>query len=121
MSHPKYPHIFEPIKIGNVVFKNRIWSAPAGVHLLYGREEYPSDAAVKYYAAKAAGGCAVITYSAQNMDLEMPYDAVHACERIDHYESHRHWQRLTPSTFMTPRLPLNCWPSSTTATTTRAI
>ena len=95
MSHPKYPHIFEPIKIGNVVFKNRIWSAPAGVHLLYGREEYPSDAAVKYYAAKAAGGCAVITYSAQNMDLEMPYDAVHACERIDHYESHRHWQRLT--------------------------
>ena len=47
MSHPKYPHIFEPIKIGNVVFKNRIWSAPAGVHLLYGREEYPSDAAVK--------------------------------------------------------------------------
>ena len=60
MSHPKYPHIFEPIKIGNVVFKNRIWSAPAGVHLLYGREEYPSDAAVKYYAAKAAGGCAVI-------------------------------------------------------------
>ncbi len=95
MSHPKYPHIFEPIKIGNVVFKNRIWSAPAGVHLLYGREEYPSDAALKYYAAKAAGGCAVITYSAQNMDLEMPYDAVHACERIDHYESHRHWQRLT--------------------------
>lgn len=95
MSHPKYPHIFEPIKIGNVVFKNRIWSAPAGVHLLNGREEYPSDAAVKYYAAKAAGGCAVITYSAQNMDLEMPYDAVHACERIDHYESHRHWQRLT--------------------------
>lgn len=55
MSHPKYPHIFEPIKIGNVVFKNRIWSAPAGVHLLYGREESPSDAAVKYYAAKAAG------------------------------------------------------------------
>lgn len=52
MSHPKYPHIFEPIKIGNVVFKNRIWSAPAGVHLLYGREEYPSDAAVKYYAAQ---------------------------------------------------------------------
>ncbi len=95
MAHPKYPHIFEPIKIGNVVFKNRIWSAPAGVHLLYGREEYPSDAALKYYAAKAAGGAAVITYSAQNMDLEMPYDPVHACERIDHYESHRHWQRLT--------------------------
>ena len=95
MAHPKYPHIFEPIKIGNVVFKNRIWSAPAGVHLLYGREGYPSDAALKYYAAKAAGGAAVITYSAQNMDLEMPYDAVHAAERIDIYENQRHFQRFT--------------------------
>lgn len=95
MGHNKYPHIFSPIKIGNTVFKNRIWSAPAGTHLLYGREEYPSDAALKYYAAKAAGGAAVITYSAQNMDLNGPYDPIHACERITKYESHRHWQRLT--------------------------
>ena len=95
MAHSKYPHIFEPLRIGNVVFKNRIWSAPAGVHLLYGREGYPSDAALKYYAAKAAGGAAVITYSAQNMDLEMPYDAVHAAERIDVYENQRHFQRFT--------------------------
>ena len=57
----RYPHIFSPIKIGNTVFKNRIWSAPAGVHLLYGREHYPSDAALAYYAKKAAGGAAVIT------------------------------------------------------------
>ena len=95
MAHPKYPHIFEPLKVKNVVFKNRIWSAPASVALLYGREGYPSDAALQYYAAKAAGGAAVITYSAQNMDLEMPYDPVHACERIDIYENQRHFQRFT--------------------------
>lgn len=91
----QYPHIFAPIKIGNTVFKNRIWGAPAGVHLLYGREHYPSDAALAYYAKKAAGGAAVITYSAQNMDYEMPYDAVHACENILEPETHRFYSRFT--------------------------
>lgn len=91
----KYQNIFSPIKIGNTVFKNRIWSAPAGVHLLYGREEYPSDAALAYYAGKAAGGAAVITYSAQNMDLEIPYDPVHACENILKPETHRFYNRFT--------------------------
>ncbi|MBP1736895.1 MAG: FAD-dependent oxidoreductase [Oscillospiraceae bacterium] len=91
----RYPHIFSPITIGNVVFKNRIWSAPAGAHLLYGREEYPSQAAFAYYSAKAAGGAAVITYSAQNMDFHQPYDAVHACENILHPESHRFFSQFT--------------------------
>lgn len=39
----KYPHMFSPITIGGVTFKNRIWSAPAGAHLLYGKEGYPND------------------------------------------------------------------------------
>ncbi len=90
-----YPHIFSPITIGNTVFKNRIWSAPAGTHLLYGREAYPSDAAVEYYAKKAAGGAACITYSAQNMDFCQPYDDLHACENILQPESHRFWSRFT--------------------------
>jgi 2,4-dienoyl-CoA reductase-like NADH-dependent reductase (Old Yellow Enzyme family)/thioredoxin reductase len=90
-----FPHIFSPITIGNVVFKNRIWSAPAGVHLLYGREQYPSKEAFAYYSAKAAGGAAVITYSAQNMDFLQPYDAVHACENILKPESHRFFSQFT--------------------------
>ena len=95
MAHPKYPHIFEPLKVKNVVFKNRIWSAPAGAALLHCGEGYPSDSAIQYYAAKAAGGAAVITYSAQNMDVDRPYDPVHANERIDLYENQRHFQRFT--------------------------
>ncbi len=90
-----YPNIFSPITIGNTVFKNRIWSAPAGTHLLYGREAYPSDAAVEYYAKKAAGGAACITYSAQNMDFCQPYDNLHAAENILQPESHRFWSRFT--------------------------
>ena len=93
--HKKYPHMFSPIKIGNVIFKNRIWSAPAGVHLLQGKENYPSEAAVAYYAKKAAGGAACITYSAQNMDLEAPYDGVHAFEQITSPNTHRFFSQLT--------------------------
>ena len=59
----KYPHIFQPIRVGDVVFKNRIWAAPASVHLLYGREEYPNEAVMAYYFEKARGGAACVTYS----------------------------------------------------------
>lgn len=84
-----YPHIFEPLLIGNVVFRNRIWSAPAGTHLLQGSEPYPNEKSLAYYVNKAKGGCAVITYSAQNMDLEKEYDHTHACENILKKESQR--------------------------------
>jgi 2,4-dienoyl-CoA reductase-like NADH-dependent reductase (Old Yellow Enzyme family)/NADPH-dependent 2,4-dienoyl-CoA reductase/sulfur reductase-like enzyme len=95
MYESKYPHIFSPIKIGNVIFKNRIWSAPGGAHLLYGRETYPNEHAADYYYAKARGGASCVTYSAQNMDFEKPYDAIHANENILQPESHRFFSEFT--------------------------
>lgn len=91
----KYPHMFAPIKIGHLTFKNRVWTAPAGAHLLAGREEYPNDHVIAYYANKARGGAAVITVSGQNMDIHKPYDPVHANENIFHPETHRFWNQLT--------------------------
>ena len=52
----KYPHLFSPITIGGVTFKNRIWSAPAGTHLLAGLEEYPNEAQRQYYIFRAEHG-----------------------------------------------------------------
>lgn len=93
--YEKYPHIFSPIRIGNVVFKNRIWSAPAGTHLLAGQEEYPNEAVIAYYASKARGGSANITFSAQNMDIYKPKDKIHANENVFNRENHRFWNQLT--------------------------
>ena len=95
MQNKNYPHIFTPIQIGRVIFKNRIWSGPAAPHLLYCGEGYPSDEAIAYYARKAAGGAAVITHSAQNMDLEMEYDPVHAYETILNPETQKKYRKLT--------------------------
>lgn len=91
----KYPHMFSPITIGGVTFKNRIWSAPAGAHLLYGKEGYPNDHVIAYYANKAKGGSANITVSAQNMDVYREYDSAHAHEDIFDVENHRFWNQLT--------------------------
>lgn len=90
-----YPHLFSPITIGGVTFKNRIWSAPAGTHLLAGLEEYPNEAVIAYYANKAKGGSANITFSAQNMDIYKPQDDVHAHENIFPQKNHRMWRQLT--------------------------
>lgn len=91
----QYPHMFSPITIGGVTFKNRVWSAPAGAHLLYGTEGYPNDHVIAYYANKAKGGSANITISAQNMDIYQEYDNVHAHENIFDSETHRFWNQLT--------------------------
>ena len=93
--HSKYPNMFSPITIGGVTFKNRIWSAPAGTHLLAGLEEYPNEAVIAYYANKAKGGSANITFSAQNMDIHRPQDDVHAHENIFARKNHRMWRQLT--------------------------
>ncbi|MDR0851149.1 MAG: FAD-dependent oxidoreductase [Clostridiales Family XIII bacterium] len=94
-SKNNYPHLFSPIEIGDVTFKNRIWTAPAGVHLLYGAEEYPSDAAIAYYADKAVGGSACVAYSCQNMDIGRHDDPIHANDNIFGEQNHRFYRRLT--------------------------
>jgi len=91
----KYPNIFSPLQIGNVVFKNRIWSAPAGTHLLAGNEEYPNDAVIAYYVDKARGGSANITFSAQNMDIYRGDDPEHSGENIFNRQNHKYWHQLT--------------------------
>lgn len=94
-SNTKYPNIFKPLKIRNTVFKNRIWTAPAGVHLLYGEEGYPNDAVTAYYAEKARGGAAVITVSAQNMDFNTMHKAVHAEQDVVNPHHRKFWNMFT--------------------------
>lgn len=59
----KYDHLLSPFKIGNVVFRNRIFTAPMGLHALQGGELYPTEAIITHYANKAKGGAAVVTCS----------------------------------------------------------
>ena len=58
-----YDHILKPLRVGNVVLRNRLFTAPMGLHCLQGSELYPTQAIIQHYAAKAKGGAAVVTCS----------------------------------------------------------
>ncbi|MCF0121453.1 MAG: FAD-dependent oxidoreductase [Oscillospiraceae bacterium] len=67
MGTEKYPHLFEPIKIGNTVFRNRIFASPTGCQYLdYGN--VPSAQGVAFYERKALGGAAAVTIGESIVD-----------------------------------------------------
>lgn len=59
--HPKYPHVFNPIRLGPVEIDNRFYFAPHGVGLVIGNE--PSDDFPYYSAERARGGCGLVINS----------------------------------------------------------
>jgi len=65
----KYPNLFNPIRIGNVVLKNRIIAAPTGMmDLTPDGRLTPYN--VSYYELKALGGAAVVTLGESITDTE---------------------------------------------------
>ena len=55
----KYPHLFEPIKLGQTVFKNRIFASPISGRSLDSMNRPNSDC-VAFYEQKALGGAASV-------------------------------------------------------------
>lgn len=56
----RYPHLFQPLRVKNVIFRNRIFAAPN--MLCYANwDGSPSPQMIGYFAAKAKGGCAMVT------------------------------------------------------------
>jgi len=61
MSNNKYSYLLSPLKIGNIVLKNRMIYANSLPHFLQGPETFPSDAIISFYANIARNGAAVVT------------------------------------------------------------
>ena len=58
----KYPHLLSPIKLGNVIFRNRIFSAPMGATDITG-DCSPGPRTQGFYELRAKGGAANVTVS----------------------------------------------------------
>lgn len=67
--NPYYPHLFEPLTIKKVTFKNRIFSAP-NMMCHMDANGFPTEYMVSYYAEKARGGAAVVTIGDTPVDRE---------------------------------------------------
>jgi 2,4-dienoyl-CoA reductase-like NADH-dependent reductase (Old Yellow Enzyme family)/thioredoxin reductase len=58
--HPVYPHVFQPVRVGAVELRNRIF-VPAHT-TNYGENNLPSDRHLAYHRARAAGGAGLIIF-----------------------------------------------------------
>ena len=64
-----YPHIFEPITIGGVTFKNRIFTAPSMGHMMQNNAPtYPEIPMIANYIQKAQGGAAQVECGGQQVN-----------------------------------------------------
>lgn len=63
----QYPHLFQPLRVKNVIFRNRIFAAPN--MLCYANwDGSPSQQMIGYFANKAKGGCAMVTMGDTTVD-----------------------------------------------------
>lgn len=60
MSTVKYQNLFEPIRLGGTLFRNRIFASPTG-HQALTLEGFVTPDVIAYYERKAVGGAAAVT------------------------------------------------------------
>ena len=90
-----YPHIFEPITIRGVTFKNRIFTAPSMSHMLQNNEPtYPEMPFIANYLQKAKGGVAMVECGGQQVN-DPGRNNIHSCFDIENPKGWRNFIHLT--------------------------
>ncbi len=56
-----FPHLLRPIRVGGVLFRNRIFAAPSGLQALSDGRGAPTEAAIAHFEARARSGAACVT------------------------------------------------------------
>jgi len=74
----KYPNLFSPIRLGNTLFRNRIFAAPTGYQNTDTSGEMPQEAAY-FYARKAMGGAASVSTGELIVDSEIGRGSIRHC------------------------------------------
>ncbi|MDO5411007.1 MAG: FAD-dependent oxidoreductase [Lachnospiraceae bacterium] len=69
--YKQFSNLLQPIKVGNVIVKNRFWTAPMGLMELLDENGYILDNGLEYFVERAKGGFGVITVPAVHPDTEV--------------------------------------------------
>ena len=59
----KYQHILSPVRVGNLVLKDRLIAGNSLPHFLMGPESYPAESVIDHVATIAKNGAAVVTFA----------------------------------------------------------
>ena len=62
----KYKELLSPVKINNVVLRNRLIATPSNPHFIQATEKWPTEALITHYANKAKAGAAIVTCKGNN-------------------------------------------------------
>ena len=65
----RYPNLLSPLKVGNMVLKNRMTSAPSTPHFLQGTETHYTEKMITNWAHRARNGAALVTINHLKVDM----------------------------------------------------
>ena len=69
----RYGSLLQPIRVGNIILKNRMMSSASTPHFLQGRELWPTEKIIGHFAARARSGAAAVTINHLHCDdMKMP-------------------------------------------------
>lgn len=81
-----YPHLLAPLKVGNILLKNRMESANSMPHFLQGPEPFPAESLITHFAHRARSGAAIVTISGVNdMPGECMFGPEHDMAHFPHF------------------------------------
>ena len=70
----KIPKVLTPVRIGNVLLKNRIVSAPTTMHSLSNGELYPTEDAISFFESRARAGVGMVTVAGLKVGKDVADD-----------------------------------------------
>ena len=68
------PKVLRPVRIGNVLLKNRIVSAPTTMHSMSNGELYPSEDAISFFESRARAGVGMVTVAGLKVGKDVADD-----------------------------------------------
>ena len=68
------PKVLKPVRIGNVLLKNRIVSAPTTMHSLSNGELYPTEDAISFFESRARAGVGMVTVAGLKVGKDVADD-----------------------------------------------
>ena len=95
----RYSHLLSPLKIGNIVLKNRTCFPNASPHFLQGPETFPAEPFMAFYTNLAKNGAAYIDLAEWNNPDQRKFGAADRFFLVGDCESVSNIQRCMRSAY----------------------